>query len=93
MQAILRRNLIPRCPFADLFGVKSRCWLANQRLPVDEEFAVEALLRQLDFHRQELRIIDAALGRIALERLPPSVCWNHMPSTSRSPLIRTPSAR
>ena len=35
-------------------------------LPPDEELAVEALLRQLDFHGQELRIIDAALGRIAL---------------------------
>ena len=68
MQAILQRNLIPRCPAADLFGVKGRCWLADQHLPPDEELAVEALLRQLDFHGQELRIIDAALGRIALER-------------------------
>jgi transposase len=68
VQAILQRNLIPRCPFSDLFGVKGRCWLADQHLPADEEFAVEALLRQLDFHAQELRIIDAALGRIALER-------------------------
>ena len=68
VQAILHRNLIPRCPVADLFGIKGRCWLANQPLPPDEELAVEALLRQLDFHGQELRIIDAALGRIALER-------------------------
>jgi transposase len=68
VQAILQRNLAPRCPAADLFGVKGRCWLAGQSLPADEEFAVEALLRQLDFHGQELRIIDAALGRIALER-------------------------
>jgi transposase len=68
VQAILQRNLIPRCPAADLFGVKGRCWLADQHLPADEEFAVEALLRQLDFHAQELRIIDAALSRIALER-------------------------
>ena len=68
VQAILQRNLIPRCPAADLFGIKGRCWLANQDLPPDEEFAVEALLRQLDFHGQELRIIEAALGRIALER-------------------------
>lgn len=66
VQAILHRNLIPRCPAADLFGIKGRCWLANQPLPADEEFAVEALLRQLDFHAQELRIIDAALGRVAL---------------------------
>jgi transposase len=68
VQAILHRNLIERCPFADLFGVKGRCWLANQALADDEKFAVEALMRQLDFHGQELRIIDAALGRIALER-------------------------
>ena len=25
-------------------------------------------MRQIDFHAQELRIIDAALGRVALER-------------------------
>jgi transposase len=68
VQAILQRNLIPRCPAADMFGVKGRCWLSDQPLPADEELAVDALLRQLDFHAQELRIIDAALGRIALER-------------------------
>ena len=68
VQAILHRNLIPSCPAADLFGIKGRCWLADQPLPADEELAVEALLRQLDFHGQELRIIDAALGRVALER-------------------------
>ena len=66
VQAILHRNLIARCPAADLFGLKGRCWLANQVLPGDEELAVEALMRQLDFHGQELRIIDAALGRVAL---------------------------
>ena len=43
-------------------------WLADQDLPPDEHQAVEALLRQLDFHGQELRIIDAQLGRIALDR-------------------------
>ena len=66
VQAILHRNLIPRCPMTDLFGVKGRCWLADQYLPPDEEVAIEALLRQLDFHAQELRIIDASLGRAAL---------------------------
>src|ERR1700694_670898 len=68
VQSILHRNLVPKPPVADLFGIKGRCWLANQPLPPDEELAVEALLRQLDFHGQELRIIDAALGRIALAR-------------------------
>jgi transposase len=60
VQAILHRNLVQRCPFSDLFGVKGRCWLDDQQLPPDEHHAVGALLRQLDF--------DAALGRIALER-------------------------
>ena len=68
VQSILHRNLVPKPPVADLFGIKGRCWLANQPLPPDEELAVEALLRQLDFHGQELRIIDASLGRIGMER-------------------------
>jgi transposase len=68
VQSILHRNLVPRPPVADLFGIKGRCWLANQPLPPDEQLTVEALLRQLDFHSQELRIIDAELGRVALER-------------------------
>jgi transposase len=66
VQAILQRNLVPKPPVADLFGIKGRIWLGRQPLPPDEELAVESLLRQLDFHGQELRIIDTALGRIAL---------------------------
>ena len=68
IQAILHRNLVARCPFSDLFGVKGRCWLGDQQLPGDELLAVDALSRQLDFHGQELRIIHAALGRVALAR-------------------------
>jgi transposase len=67
VQAILHRNLVPRCPAADLFGIKGRRWLSEQRLPADERQAVWALLRQLDFHGQELKLIDADLARIALE--------------------------
>jgi transposase len=36
VQAILHRNLVPRCPAADLFGRKGRAWLACQELPADE---------------------------------------------------------
>jgi transposase len=68
VQSILHRNLVPRCPAADLFGNKGRAWLATQDLPRDEQQAVGALLRQLDFHGQELRIVDAELGRVGLER-------------------------
>jgi transposase len=68
VQSILHRNLVPRCPAADLFGNKGRTWLATQDLPPDEHQAVQALLRQLDFHAAELRIVDAELGRVGLER-------------------------
>jgi hypothetical protein len=40
VQSILHRNLIPRCPAADLFGRKGRAWLATQDLPQDEQQAV-----------------------------------------------------
>jgi transposase len=56
VQAILHRNLVPRCPAADLFGHKGRRWLAGQELAADERQAVEALLRQLDFHADELKL-------------------------------------
>ncbi len=36
VQSILHRNLVPKPPMADLFGIKGRCWLANQPLPPDE---------------------------------------------------------
>ncbi|MCA1699260.1 MAG: transposase, partial [Actinobacteria bacterium] len=66
VQAILHRNLVPRCPAADLFGLKGRRWLDEQQLPADERQAVWALMRQLDFHGQELKLIDADLARVAL---------------------------
>ena len=40
-QSILHANLIPSCPFADLFGGKGRAWLRSQYLPDDEREAVE----------------------------------------------------
>ncbi len=66
VQSILHRNLVARCPAADLFGIKGRRWLSEQPLPEDERQAVDALLRQLDFHGQELAVIDAALAKVAL---------------------------
>lgn len=68
VHAILHRNLVPRCPAADLFGIKGRNWLAEQDLPADERAAAAALLRQLDFHAEELRLIDTDLGQVALRR-------------------------
>jgi transposase len=66
IHAVLHRNLVPRCPASDLFGHKGRGWLAGQDLPADERTAVAALLRQVDFHSEELRLIDGELGRVAL---------------------------
>jgi transposase len=66
VHAILHRNLIPCCRAADLFGHKGRSWLAAQQLPADERAAVPTLLRQLDFHAEELRLIDGDLGQAAL---------------------------
>src|SRR4029453_14160658 len=66
--AILHANLLPRCPAADLFGIKGRAWLSEQDLPPDERAAGAALLRQLNFHADELRLIDRDLGQVALGR-------------------------
>jgi transposase len=68
VHAILHRNLVPRCPAADLFGHKGRAWLAEQPLPADELAAAAALLRQLDFQTEELRLIDLELGQVTLTR-------------------------
>ena len=68
VHAILARNLVPRCPAADMFGIKGRKWLAAQDLPADEQAAAAALLRQLDFHAQELALLDKDLGQAALAR-------------------------
>jgi transposase len=68
VHAILHRNLIPRCPAADLFGHKGRAWLAEQELPPDEQATARALLRQLDFHAEELRLLDTDLGHAGLDR-------------------------
>jgi transposase len=54
VQAVLHRNLLPRCPAADLFGKKGRAWLAEQPLPVDEQIAVASALRRLDVAGEEL---------------------------------------
>jgi transposase len=66
VQAILARNLLPRCPFTDLFGIKGRRWLGDQELPGDERRTVHSLLCQLDFAGEELKLVDAELARFAL---------------------------
>jgi transposase len=62
VHAILTRNLAPTPPVSDLFGTTGRHWLSRQDLPADERAAVQALLRQLDFHAGELAAVDRDLA-------------------------------
>ncbi len=66
VQAILHRNLRPRCPAADLFGKKGRAWLGEQPLPPDEEIAVASALRRLDVAGEELALVDRELAKVGL---------------------------
>ena len=67
VHAILSRNLVPTCPHADLFSQVGRRWLARQALPADEQRSVEALLRQLDFHGEELALVERDIALEAID--------------------------
>jgi transposase len=67
VHAILSRNLIPTCPHADLFGGVGRRWLAKQVIPADEQRSVDALLRQLDFHGDELAEVEYDIAVDAID--------------------------
>jgi transposase len=67
VHAILARNLAPTCPVTDLFGTTGRRWLAEQALPHDERRSVDALVRQLDFHGEELKVVDTEIAGEALQ--------------------------
>ena len=56
VQSILHAHLIPRCPYADLFGGKGRAWLEAQYLPDDER---ESVRRHIDEYS---RLTEAQVG-------------------------------
>ena len=60
------RKLVPTPPVSDLFGTTGRNWLGRQVLPADERAPVQALLRQLDFHGDELKLVDTELALEAI---------------------------
>ena len=60
IHAILHRNLVPPCRYADLFGQGGRVWLASQPLPADERQTVASLLRTLDTFTEEVAGIERA---------------------------------
>ncbi len=67
VHAILSRNLVPTCPHADLFSKVGRRWLGRQELPADEWRSVEALVRQLDFHGDELAAVERDIAIEAID--------------------------
>jgi len=66
VQAVLMRNLKPRPPMSDLFGVKGRAWLAEQTLPANEREMVDACLRHLDFLDGEIKLLDQVIAQTVL---------------------------
>jgi transposase len=86
VHAILARNLVPTCPHADLFSGVGRRWLTRQDLPADEWCSVEALIRQLDFHGEELAQVDRD---IALEAIDDPIVARLMTVPRRSRRLRT----
>ena len=66
IQATLQRRLVAKPPFADLFGVSGRRWLADLELPVEERESVDAGLRQIKFLDTELAAVEKLVARQAL---------------------------
>lgn len=69
VHAILSRNLVPTCPHADLFSGVGRRWLAVQEVPADEWRSIDALVRQLDFHGDELAEVERDIAIEAIDDL------------------------
>jgi transposase len=66
ISAVLQRRLIERPPFADLFGVTGRQWLAEVDLPVEERESVDAGLRQIAFLDGEVKAVERLIAQQAL---------------------------
>jgi transposase len=66
IHAVLMRCLVGRAPFADLFGVKGRRWLAELALPAEERETVDAGMRQIEFLDTEIAAVERLIARDAL---------------------------
>ena len=66
ISAVLARRLIERPPFADLFGVSGRRWLAEVELAVEERESVDAGLRQIAFLDGEIKAVEKLIAQQAL---------------------------
>ena len=68
VHAVLQRQLKRRPPMSDVFGVKGRIWLSDQRrlMPLDEQHTVDACLRQIDFLQAEIDLVDKEIAKEVL---------------------------
>jgi len=66
ISAVLQRRLVKRPPFADLFGVTGRRWLAEVELPLEERESVDAGLRQIAFLDGEIKAVERLVAQQAL---------------------------
>jgi transposase len=66
IHAVLMRCLKDRPPASDLFGVKGRAWLAEQRLSVCERETVDSAMRQVEFLDAELAEVERLIAAEAL---------------------------
>ena len=68
VHAVLQRQLKQRPPMSDVFGVKGRIWLSDQRrlMPIDEQQTVDACLRQIDFLQSEIDLVDKEIAKEVL---------------------------
>jgi transposase len=67
VHAVLMRRLKGKPPFADLFGVKAREWLAGLELPLEEQETVAGCLRHVEFLDAEIAAVDALVAQQALD--------------------------
>src|ERR671922_1567029 len=66
IHAVLVRRLKGKPPVSDLFGVKGRRWLREQKLPVEEAETVVSALRHIEFLDAEIAAVERLIAREAL---------------------------
>jgi transposase len=66
IHAALMRCLVGRAPFADLFGIKGRRWLAELELPEEERETVDSAMRQVEFLDAEIAAVERLIANAAL---------------------------
>jgi len=69
VQSILHAHLIPAFPAVNMFGRKGRAWLAAQKLPEDEQLAIERHIREIDRLGEDLKVIQRDLAQYGLADL------------------------